>query len=258
MSGAGFFAVGRDTFIKACDLGMNPACALLVLASGTGRDNSTTKWSAEAVKKYAGVRWQTASDAINAIVSSQLVSKGGTATRPTYKLKKDGELIWIPRALVEGAIGEVSPVARIRQTQDHMTLRLLIELYSSQNLREDGGISTKVIMEKYDRRKAGQQGAYTIWDFTGGRSWLTWCEITQPHRKVKLTQEEKNDSVNTTVDFFRRLSTLEGLGLLQWVPYLFDGEEGEPIHALASNGLEEEQSLYASAVDAAMRMLTEV
>lgn len=71
------------------------------------------------------------------------IQKG--STRPAYALAKKGTPIWLPNALVDGAAGEVPPVARIRQTQNPMALRLLVELYREQNLREDSGVKPSVI-----------------------------------------------------------------------------------------------------------------
>ena len=258
MTTSGFFAVGRDTFIQACSLGMNPACALLVMASGTGKDNATTKWSAEAISSHVGVRWSTAKEAIKALLKiGSVVLKPGKSTRPSYKLAKVGDLIWLPRSLIEGAANEVPPVTKVRQTQDVMLLRLLVELYSAQNLREDGGVRLEVYRQHYDRRKAGQQAAYAVWDFTESGSMVSWTGITRPHRREVLTEKEQAEGENQGVDFFARIRRLESLGLIDSVPYLFEGEKGEPIHALAANGLPIEQALYEAATSAAARMLTE-
>ena len=258
MTTSGFFAVGRDTFIQACSLGMNPACALLVMASGTGKDNATTKWSAEAISNHVGVRWSTAKEAINALLKVDIVVlKPGKSTRPSYKLSKDGDLIWLPCSLIEGAANEVPPVTKVRQTQDVMLLRLLVELYSAQNLREDGGVRPEVYRQDYDRRKAGQQAAHVVWDFTKIGRIISWTAITRPHRREDLTEKEEAEGENHGVDFFARIRRLESLGLIEWVPYLFEGKVGEPIHALAVNGLPIEQELYEAATSAAARMLTE-
>ena len=239
-------------------MGMNPACALLVMASGTGKDNATTKWSAEAVSNHVGVRWSTAKEAINTLLDIGVVTlKPGKTARPSYKLSKDGDLIWLPRSLIEGAANEVPPITKVRQTQDVMMLRLLVELYFAQNLREDGGVRANVYCQTYDRRQAGQQAAYTVWDFTKTGGSVSWTEITRPHKRAVLTQEELDDGKNSGVDFFARADRLVKLGLIDWVPYLFEGEDGEPIHALASNGLLVEQELHRAATSAAGRMLTE-
>lgn len=258
MTTNGFFAVGRQTFIKACDLGMNPACALLAMACGSGKDNTTTKWSAEAVANHVGVRWTTAKDAINALLDAGIVAlKPGKTTRPNYKLDKDGDLIWLPKALIEGAANEVAPVLKLRQTQDVMMLRLFVELYSAQNLREDGGVSTKVMKYTHERNKAGQYGAYVIWDFHNPTGWVTWGDVSKPHHREKLTKEEMEAKKNAGVDFFHRIERLISLGLIEWIPYIFDGEDGEPIHPVAHTGLEAEQKLFYAVINAVERITTE-
>jgi len=249
MTTNGFFSVGQKTFIKACDMGMNPACAMLAMACGTGKDNQTTKWSAEAVANHIGVRWTTAKEAVSKLLDSGLVSlKTENRTRPTYKLAKEGDPIWLPKAIIEGAANEVTPVNRIRQTQDVMTLRLFVELYSAQNLREDGGISTKVMYQSYDRQRAGERGIHVVWDFSYKNEYVSWGAAATPHYRKDLPKNEG-------ADFFKRKRVLLSIGLLEWVPYLFDGPKGEPIHAMHADGLQLEQDLFNAANAAGQSML---
>lgn len=74
-SGRGqFFAIDRRCFAKACDLGINPAVAYLVLACFTGGDNRTTKAGTQAVEKYAGAARSRAKAAIQALEAARLVT----------------------------------------------------------------------------------------------------------------------------------------------------------------------------------------
>ena len=256
MATNGFFSVGQKTFTAACNLGMNQACALLAMACGTGKDNQTTKWSAEAVSNHIGVRWTTAKETVSTLIDSGLVTlKTENRTRPTYKLAKEGDLIWLPKALIEGAANEVAPVNRLRQTQDVMTLRLLVELYSAQNLREDGGISTKLMFQEYTRQRAGERGIHVVWDFSYLQEYVSWCEVTLPHRRLKLTSDDVAAGQNAGVDFFKRKTLLVSMGMLEWVPYLFDGPKGEPIHAMHAGGLQIERELFEAANSAGERMV---
>lgn len=251
MTTNGFFSVGQKTFIKACDLGMNPACALLAMACGSGKDNATTKWSAEAVANHIGVRWTTAKEAVSSLIDNRLVAlKTENRTRPTYKIAKDGDAIWLPKAIIEGASNEVAPVNRIRQTQDVMTLRLFVELYSAQNLREDGGISTKVMYQKYDRQRAGERGIHVVWDFFYDTEYVAWGAAAKPHYRKDLPENEG-------ADFFKRKRVLLSMGLIEWVPYLFDGPKGEPVHAMHADGLQIERELYEAANAAGERMVAD-
>src|SRR4051794_38333426 len=64
---------------------------------------------------------------------------GGFAITPPPQIEPD--LIWLPNELVTGAGRETPPLELVRQMQDVMTLRLLIDMYHTHNLREDGGAS---------------------------------------------------------------------------------------------------------------------
>ena len=46
-----------------------------------------------------------------------------------------------------------------------MTLRLLVDLYYVQNLRNDGGVSRKLMYQQYERIEVGHQAQFTIWAF---------------------------------------------------------------------------------------------
>src|SRR5215204_5375835 len=161
MAQGGFFAVGRQTVISACKVGVNAEAVFLVLARGSGGDNITTGWSAQAGSKYLGIRWKTASSAITQLERAKIITrdKASSTTRPRYTLSKKGGLIWLPNSLVDGVGGEIPPITKMRQTQDAMALRLLVELYAKQNLREDGRISPQVIWPAYDRAQVAQRSA---------------------------------------------------------------------------------------------------
>lgn len=149
--------------------------------------------------------------------------------------EKDGaaDWIWLPNELVTGAAKETPPLELVRQTQDVMTLRLMVDLYDVQNLRDDGGVSKKHMYKEYDRFEVGQQGQFAVWGFKKkGRFWIYWTDITNCHYRSDLTEQEKNADNNEGIDFFRRIESLSDLGLIEWMPYLFesDSEDAEPIH----------------------------
>jgi len=250
---SGFFAIGQQTFHEACALGINAASAFLVLARGTGPDNATTSWSAKAVRERAAVRNRTAVEAIQALVTARLAKKSGTVARPKYKLHRDGDLIWLPNAIVDGVGAEKPPVARIRETQDVMLLRMFIDLYSAQNLAEDGGIDPYQFQSNYSRRRVGQRGAWIVWAFSGTGLNGHWTPITEPHRL-----EKPEDGENSSTVLWNRVRRLESFGLISWVPYVFDGPEGEPMYAVVPNsGIPIEQDVYAACEEAVVQMLTD-
>jgi hypothetical protein len=286
-----FFAVDRRTFARVCDHGMNTAVAYLVLACGTGYDNSTTCWSVNAIENYTGISRARGREAIKKLCDAAIVLPRKIQPRPCYELlpaceipgttafprpdldffeqavidrvrrgelipKKDQlwarsavqkrwlieigagrynfvpelnpepEWIWLPNELVMGAAKEVAPIELVRQTQDVMTLRFLIEHYHAQHLRDDGGISRNFTWEEFQRTKIGQQGQYDVWAFRSqGRRWVQWKGPTLCHRRDDLPTERGKD-------YFRRIEGLTDIGLVEWIPHLFesDNDEAEIIH----------------------------
>jgi hypothetical protein len=81
-----FFAVDRRTWAKVCELGMNPAVAYLVLARFSGRDNSTTAASTNAIEKRTGVARSRAREAIGKLIEKQLVKQTQGGSKPRYEL----------------------------------------------------------------------------------------------------------------------------------------------------------------------------
>ena len=92
---AGFFTVDRRIWSRVCDLGMNDAVAYLVLAQGTGRDNCSTRWSATALHKYAGVSFERGVDAIERIIKRGFLQYGHkhTKAKPRYEIVPWGEFM---------------------------------------------------------------------------------------------------------------------------------------------------------------------
>ena len=150
----------------------------------------------------------------------------------------DPDRIWLPNTLVTSAAAETAPIELVRQGQDVMTLRLLVDLYHAQNLRDDGGISRKITWEKYERVKVGQRGPYDVWGFDAANTYVSWVGPAVCHRRDELTDTERKAGKNRAVDFFRRMEQLADLGLIQWVPHLFESDEpdAEIIHALRGAG----------------------
>jgi hypothetical protein len=168
--------------------------------------------------------------------------------------------IWLPNELVTGAVGEVPPVELIRQAQDVMMLRLLVDLYHAQNLRDDGGIGRGIIWQSYERFEAGRQAQFTVWGFRYKTGWVTWTGPVLCHRRETLTEQEIASGKNAAVDYFRRERRLVDLGLIEWVPTLVEGEdlEGEIIHPYGmTKSVSLEDRLGLAAYNAARSMLTD-
>jgi hypothetical protein len=196
------------------------------------------------------IRWSTAKEAITRLRDAKLIKcvKASPRTRPRYTLAKKGELIWLPNTLDDGVGNETAPLTKLRQTQDPMVSRLLVELYGEQNLREDGGISPKVTWQTYERERVAERGTYVVWEFSFPKQWVSWGEITRPHW---------HGGEDPGKGFFRRFGHLQRLGLVEWIPYLFEGPNGEPLHALRAAGDAVEHELYCACTEAAERCLVE-
>lgn len=187
------------------------------------------------------------------MVKQGWLAEGGNGYFRTceHETKAETHWIWLPNEFVSGAADETPPVELVRQTQDVMTLRMIVDLYHAQNLADDGGVSHKFFYEEYERVKIGEHAQYTVWGFhASGTTWVTWKGPSRVHRRNELTDEEKNEGKTPGIDFFRRLEQLVGLGLIEWVPYLFDGDgdDAEPIHPYGigmSGTLEGELSIKA-------------
>jgi hypothetical protein len=257
-----FFAVDRQTWARVCALGMNEAASYLVQARGTARDNRTTTWSALAIETYAGIpRRRAAAAAVNRLQDDGLVRllRGGTKRKYELILPEQPDWIWLPNELVTGAAGERPPVKLVRQTQDVLTLRLLVDLYHAQDLREDGGIPRRIIWREFERVQLGEQAQFTVWGFrlADFKTSMRWEGFAVPHRRDKLTREEKAAGKNDAVDFFRRVHQLSDLGLIEWVLHLLESKDDcagiiHPVGIELSDSLEDRLGLAAGNAGAAL------
>jgi hypothetical protein len=275
MARGDFFAIDRRSWALVCSLGMNPTVVYLVLARGSGRDNCSTSWSANAVAEHTGVSWTRAKEAILGLEKARLVDVTNGGSRPRYRLRPWGEIdlnasndpaemIWLPNTLVTGAANESPPVELLRQTRDVLQLRLFVDLYHAQNLADDGGISRRTIYKRFERRSLGERGEHVVFAFWEDKKFCEHVAITSVHcRNCSAPRPKKQCGSGWAEDFFARFSCLERLGLVEWNAHLFEGddEDAEAIHPLGSCGghpsaaLELEQRLGLAAEDAANALL---
>lgn len=82
----GFFIVERDMFHRACELGLRPAIALLILARFKQGKGATSKASSNAIEKYTGIGRKAAREAIGALEKAGIVTRSGPTTRPVHRL----------------------------------------------------------------------------------------------------------------------------------------------------------------------------
>lgn len=229
--GGSFFAIDRRIWSKVCNRGMNSAAAYLVMACGTGRDNRTTSWSAQALYRYAGITWERGKATIEGLIHDGFVryAAGYTLRKPRYELlSPDGSdegddtepLIWLPNSIVMGTgKGETPPVHRLRSAQDILAMRLFAEMYHAQNLRDDGGISPRIIRASYERDYVGEQGAYTVWGFKFAQRQVFW--------KGFLAAYEASPNVAGQHPVWASIGLLEKMGLLSFIPHIFENDSPE-------------------------------
>jgi hypothetical protein len=103
----GFFAIDRRAWARVCALGLNAAVAYLVVACGTGGDNRTTKWSDQAIRKYAGLSRGRTHKAMAELKASGLVREDQGGARPRYYL--------MPAHEVPGCEGHVPALSEAEQ-----------------------------------------------------------------------------------------------------------------------------------------------
>lgn len=153
----------------------------------------------------------------------------GAYTLPGAATEDSGDnFIWLPNEIVTGTTGgEESPARRLRSAGCIWTLRLFVDLYSAQNLRDDGGISPRLIWRSFDRREIWEQGAYVIWGFRPGQSFHRWTGPFAAHSSRRKAEPQDESPA------WKSLQLLQSMGLLSFVPHIFenDTDTAEPIHA---------------------------
>lgn len=259
-----FFAIDRRIWSKLCDKGMNAAAAYLVLACGTGRDNQTTSWSAKALHDYSGITWERAKAAIDALIHDGFVrrAEGYSRSKPRYELlplstsdeanDDSNSIIWLPNSIVTGTgKGETPPVHRLRSAGNILAMRQFVELYHYQNLRDDGGISPRIIRTSYERSCIGEQGIFNVWGFKPTQRQFFWSGPFAAHEASANVAGAH--PVNASIDL------LEKMGLLSFIPHIFENDSPEAeIHhpyGVGNKGEEPIETDIGEEADAATRAM---
>ena len=257
-----FFAIDSRVCERVYELGINAAVAYLVLVCGTDRGNRRTEWSVHAIEKYTGISRARAGAAVEKLISGKIIRPMSSVNaHPVYEIlslgKKPSEedvTIWLPNALVTGAADETPPVELVRQTQDVMALRLLLDLYHAQDLVGESGVPHHYVWRKYERERIGQRGEYDVWAFRDPREWVKLAGFTLCHIRKEGPQNERGS------DFFQRMNSLVSVGLVEWVACLLESEleDAEIIHPLhCTSDVELERRLAWATQTAAEAMLSE-
>lgn len=231
----GFFSIGLKEWREACALGLNPAVAFLVLACGTDGSNRETNWSANSVETYGGIKSQRATVAIAMLVDAGLVKSDGNNSRPHYTLTMSEDVIWLPNSIVKGLmdqrVGErkKSAVKAIREAQDVQLLRLYVELYYSQHLAADGGLSRSVFYLEFNKTKHASYGEFVFLGFSRTAHYTAWKSELDFLHDADVLSGVAEEGGNPADAFFPRMDTLRSLGLLELSACLFEsnGKDAE-------------------------------
>jgi hypothetical protein len=200
------------------------------------------------------------SDGIVSPLAESLLAKGWAWRAPDGALERarlalEPSPVWLPNALVRGVKDPHSPLRQLREAQDPLLLRLLLDLYRAHDLAGEGGVDRDTLSRNYRRVEIGQRGIYTIWGFAPATTAVWRQELMAPHR-VQPTDEDRNG-----LHAWRaRLTDLEDLRLIEWIPTLFDSPDpaAEPIHPCGMGDTDAiEHLLGRAAHEAGRAMITE-
>lgn len=126
-----------------------------------------------------------------------------------------------------------------------------MDLYSEQNLRDNGGVHPQLIRENYSRREIGEWGIYIIWGFRRGQKTL-WYEGPLAAHKTQPKKENEHP-------VWKSVGLLEEMGLLTFVPHLFESSstQAEPIHpyGIGANGEEPIETRIGEAAGTAAQLM---
>jgi hypothetical protein len=256
-----FFIVDQRLWTAVCDAGdINAAAAWLLLAQGTGGNQRTTAWSVDSIMRYLGMGYPRGKSAIDKLLTLKFIRYGEkhTQRKPRYDLftfdewqalsrksrksprasaeeDADSNPIWLPNELITGTPQhEKSPIYKLRAAGDLWALRLFVDLYNSQNLRDDGGISREYLWQDFEAVNLGERGPFRIMGFSPGTRSHNWAGPFLVHK----ARPKPRPDVTEWKPGWEALTVLERTGLLSFVPHLVenDTKAAELIHAVGIGG----------------------
>lgn len=230
--GSGTFCVSPEHISTLMIEDVRTMIAYLVMACGSGGDNTTTSWSAQAISKYSQMRWDKAKEAVDRLLELGIVARDDERSKnrhPVYKIMgnattQDGQ-IWLPNTLIEGVDEQAAnyPLRRLRESGDTMLLTLLLDLYANHDLPNWGGITPSML-----RIKSGEKlkidakgGAQEVWGFDLETFPTAW----------RIYSKHGNDGK----EFFRRFNLLESFGFLETSIVLLDSEDGDVLFSFSKH-----------------------
>ena len=169
--------------------------------------------------------------------------------------------IWLPNALIDGVADEVPPLELVRQTRSLPALQLFIELYSEQFLPSFGGVPRELLKREFERLLVGERGSFVVWGFKEKHRRGSY-KLARPFFTGNIITRGEGTRLDEGWDasFWPAVDALEGLGLIEPVGMVLDGDddEAEIIHPYGIKGGEPaERELARIAHEAGVSMVTD-
>ena len=249
-----YFLVDMNMWPKVVSLGVNAATVYLVLASGTDKANTLTRWSVNSVELRTGIGRRRARATIDLLREKRILKKAGP---PPYLqnelvLSKEPDWVFLPSTLIDGATIETPPLDRVRRLQNVALIDLLVRLYHLHDLPTDGGVDWRNLRQVYDRSLITSRGRWNIFTFVHKTSTAPW---SSPLRKAISGQtNESNDA------FWEAIQALQGCGLIEFVQHLVeaDTDDAEIIVPMPQDcGTDDERAVHAAMRSAALAVIGE-
>jgi hypothetical protein len=163
---------------------------------------------------------------------------------PQYILKTEEELkhkhewIWLPNEVVVGTKKkETPPLDKLRAATDPLLIQLFLDMYNHHDLSDDGGLSRLTVSEVYECEKLTERGIYAVWGFSSPGK-VARRNFAQGHFELENLEmlEQFDDEEDEPTDefvaetwkpFWDRLELIESMGLIEFVPHVFQGDTDE-------------------------------
>ena len=136
-------------------------------------------------------------------------------------IRQQTELTWLPNSIVDGIFGQNSPCELIRQTQDVWLLCLLVTLYRYHELTFSQGLPPCLLCQTYSRRHVAEFRNLDLYEFASKDL------LVDPRSGLVLFFGSSGSAKPADEQFWDRFTLLQTLGLVNFVPHLLDGPEGE-------------------------------
>lgn len=252
--GGNIFAVCPHTFAKVLGLGIKPALAFLTLACGTGGDNRTTRWGAEAIERRGLMGRRSAYNALRTLEEAGLISvrdKRNLRTLAPHLCKEKAELLWLPNRIIGAAPGDRSPLKPLSEMEPESAVKalaLLAEIYRLNHLIVDHGVNPSLISMRASLQNLRQErGSHRIFGWSP-KSYWHYMPSPSP-----LPLPERKEAALL-------LNILAGLHLIRVVSYAFTNtpeRSGELLFPVGPRFGEKAEREYASLHQEAARRALE-